>query len=181
MIVAFDASVLVYLFDRNARSPLDPTTGQAVANCKERIDFLLATLDRSHTKIVIPTPALAEVLVKAHQAAPEWLKLLQRSSHFRIATFDERAAVEYAAMQAQSRERGRATRAKAKFDDQIIAKAAVEGATVSYSDDPDIKNIAGTRFEVYGIGDLPLPPPDPQFKMQFDAASNERPDPGPNE
>ena len=172
MIVAFDTSVLVYFFDEKANAPIDAATGAPVADCQERLDFLIATLQRDKAKIVIPTPALGELLVKAQQAAPEWLALLHKSRHFRIVGFDERAAVEFAATQADRIASGQknegASRAKAKFDDQIVAIAAVEGATVIYSDDPHIKKLAGSRFEVIGVADLPLPPQAAQFKLQFD-------------
>lgn len=172
MIVAFDTSVLVYLFDEQANAPIDAATGAPVSECKERLDFLIVSLQREKAKIVIPTPALGELLVKAQQAAPEWLAILHKSRHFRIAGFDERAAVEFAATQAERIASGQknegASRAKAKFDDQIVAIAAIEGAAVIYSDDPHIKKLAGSRFEVIGVADLPLPPQDAQFSLQLD-------------
>ncbi|BBU62031.1 hypothetical protein MSC49_19660 [Methylosinus sp. C49] len=172
MIVAFDTNILVYFFDEQAKAPIDSTTGAPVSNCKDRLDFLIATLQRDKAKIVIPTPALGELLVKGREAAPEWLTILHKSRYFRIAGFDERAAIEFAATQAQRVASGQknegATRAKAKFDDQIVAIAAVAGATVIYSDDPHIKKMAGGRFEVIGIADLPLPPSEAQSRFEFD-------------
>ena len=44
MIVVFDASVLVYLIDADAKAPLDPSTGKPLEQCKERIKHLLASL-----------------------------------------------------------------------------------------------------------------------------------------
>src|SRR5262249_26177119 len=91
---------------------------------------------------------------------------LGSSRHFRIAPFDERAAVEFAARRAerkaQSGKSPAPTHAKAKFDDQIVAIAAVEGATLIYSDDSDIKTLVDKRFEVKGIAELPLPPENPE-------------------
>lgn len=172
MIVAFDTSVLVYFLDELATAPIDAATGAPVSDCKDRLDFLIATLQRDRAKIVIPTPVLGELLVKGREAAPEWLAILHKSRHFRIAGFDERAAVEFAATQAERIASGQknegATRAKAKFDDQIVAIAAVEGASVIYSDDPHIKKLAGSRFVVIGVADLPLPPQAAQFSLQFD-------------
>ena len=54
------------------------------------------------------------------------------------------------------------TRAKAKFDDQIVAIAAVEGASLIYSDDKDIAKLVGGRLRVVSIAELPLPPEDAQ-------------------
>lgn len=181
MIVAFDTSVLVYFFDEQARPPLDPASGAPVSECKDRLDFLIATLQRDKAKIVIPTPALGELLVKAQQAAPEWLDMLHKSKHFKIAGFDERAAIEFAATQAERLASGQksegASRAKAKFDDQIVAIAAVERATVIYSDDPHIKRLAGTRFEIIGVSDLPLPRRDAQFNFPFNQAEEPQTEP----
>ena len=173
MIVAFDASILVYLFDREAASPLGKKSGQPVERCWDRLQHLIATLSRDKAKIIIPTPSLAEALVWAQEGAPERLRILKGSRHFRIVPFDERAAVEYAATQAGRHAAGTkppaATRAKAKFDDQIVAVATVEGVSVIYSDDADIVKLAGSRFSVFGIEDLPLPPEDAQMDIFIDA------------
>jgi predicted nucleic acid-binding protein len=167
LIVVFDASVLVYILDENANAPIDQSTGQPVAGCKERVEHLIASLQRDNAKIIIPTPSLGEILVKAQTAAPEWLRILNSSRHFRIAPFDQRAAVEFAATQANRPAAARRTtsRHKAKFDDQIVAIASVEGATVIYSDDGDIKKLESPHLKVIGIAELPLPPVDPQGSL----------------
>jgi predicted nucleic acid-binding protein len=170
LIVAFDASILIYVIDDQAKPPLDPATGNPVDRCHMRVTHLLETLQQEDTKIVIPTPALAEVLVRAAKGGPEFLRILSSSRHFRIAPFDERAAVEFAARQAEriaaSERAPAATRTKAKFDDQIVAIAAVEGATTIYSDDEDIAKLAQGRFEVVKIGVIQLPPD--QGKLPFE-------------
>lgn len=173
MIVAFDASILVYVIDEQAKSPTDPATGNPVDRCRERVTHLLESLQQQSAKIVIPTPALAEVLVRAAKGGPEFLRILSSSRHFRIAPFDERAAVEFAARQAERIESGvkapAATRAKAKFDDQIVAIAAVENATMIYSDDEDIAKLAVGHFGVVKIAAIPLPPESAQGRLPFGA------------
>lgn len=172
MIVAFDATVLVYVVDENASAPVDPGTGKPITDCKQRIEHLLATLQKDDAKIIIPTPALGEVLVKAQQMAPELLRQLTSSKHFRVAPFDTMAAVEYAAMHASRLGKGTTNRTKAKFDEQIVAIARVEGAQVIYSDDGDIAKLAGPKIKVMGIAELPLPPTKAQPDM-FDQLRNE--------
>lgn len=166
MIVAFDASTLIYLFDDKAAAPLDPGSGKPVERCRDRIEYLIDTLGKKKAKIIIPTPSLAEALVRAQAEAPERLRILKSSKHFKIVPFDERAAIEFAATQTNRRSSGTrspsASRTKAKFDDQIVAIATVEGATEIYSDDEDIVKLAGSRIKVIGIADLPLPPEDAQ-------------------
>jgi predicted nucleic acid-binding protein len=168
--VAFDASVIVYTVTPNANPPKDPLTGKRVEHCKERVDYLLKQLQAQDEKIVIPTPSLGEILVKAGEAGPAFIDILKGSKHFRVAPFDERAAVEFAATQVEKKRAGKksaAPRVKAKFDDQIVAIARVEGATVIYSDDPHIGAIAGPGITVIGIAELPLPPEDKQVKLPF--------------
>lgn len=162
MIVAFDASTLIYFFDDQASAPTDPSSGIQVDRCRDRIEHLIDKLAKAKAKIIIPTPSLAEVLVRAQEGAPERLRILKSSKHFKIVPFDERAAVEFAATQTSRQAIGTkspsASRTKAKFDDQIVAIAAVEGVKEIYSDDNDITKLAGTRMKVIGMSGLPLPP-----------------------
>ena len=83
--VVFDATVLIDLF--NPR--LNPDR-------KAKLDHLLAELQRKKTKIVIPTPALAEFLARAGKARDAYHEQLSSQSSFRIGSFDNRAALECA-------------------------------------------------------------------------------------
>lgn len=181
MIVAFDASILIYVIDDQANPPVDPVSGQPVDRCHGRVMHLLETLQQQNAKIIIPTPALAEVLVRAVKEGPRFLQFLGSSKYFRIVGFDERAAVEFAARQAERiGGGGRApapTRAKAKFDEQIVAIAAVEGAATIYSDDQDIASLADGRFEVTKIAAIPLPPEAAQGMLPLDPDQTGRPNP----
>lgn len=156
-----DTSVLVYLFDDQARPPGHPDTGEPLSDCAARIAHLVETLAADEARIVVPTPTLAELMVGAGPSTGTIIEKLKRHGRVRIVGFDERAAVEFAATQAErgrGQMKGGTTRAKAKFDDQIVAIAAVEGATHIYSDDHDIRKLAEGRFKVVGMFDLPLPP-----------------------
>lgn len=123
----FDATALLYFLEPDARAPLDPATNRPVADTKARIDFLIRTLQDRHETIVIPTPALSEVLVHAGDAGSEYLEILNNTRCFRIEPFDQRAAIELAAITHDALAAGdlRAgvdtTRAKLKFDRQIIS------------------------------------------------------------
>jgi len=178
VIVAFDASVLVFLLDENASSPLGED-GNPIAECKARVSHLIAELQRSKAKIVIPAPALAEVLVYGGSAASAWLSILNTSRHIVIAPFDERAAVEYAEMERTRLAGPRigVPRQKAKFDQQIVAIARVEGAKLIYSDDRDIRRLWAEQHQVIGVGDLPLPSVDAQIQLQFDPQINDMDEP----
>jgi hypothetical protein len=102
---------------------------------------------------------------------------LQKYSVFRIEPFDTKAAIEVAAMTRAALDSGKkrgqssASWAKVKFDRQIVAIAKVAGATTIYSDDKDLVPLAkAAKIEVIGIADLPLPPEDAQYKLDFAAA-----------
>ncbi|MBO9377651.1 hypothetical protein GG804_12815 [Sphingomonas histidinilytica] len=180
MIVVFDTSTLIYLFKPDAPGPMFPGTQDCVGGCSERITYLLAQLQKSKAKIIIPAPAVAELLTYSGPAGPEWVRILTTSKHFKIAAFDTLAAIECAELARARLERPKAAqgvRRKAKFDEQIVAIAKVEGATAIYSDDADIRKLVGDTMTVAGMADLELPPEDAQGVLIFDpAASDPEPD-----
>ena len=166
--VVFDASVLMFVFDEN--------TASSVPNAVQRVEHLIDTLSDEGETIIIPTPALSEALMYAGPAGPEYLAILHQQACFRVAPFDERAAVEAAARTFDARMRGQrkggdpaASKTKIKFDRMIVAIAAVERATAIYSDDSDIAGYAKeARIDTYTLADLPMPPEDPQARFSFD-------------
>ena len=145
---AIDATTLLCFLEPDAKAPIDPNTGEPVTDAKQRIGHLISALEKKRETIVIPTPALSEVLVHAGSAGPEYLRILNASSCFRIADFDQLAAVELAAMTHEALSAGNlragtdATRATLKFDRQIIAIARVQYQSTIYSDDEDIAKLA---------------------------------------
>lgn len=165
MIVAIDASILIFLFERDANAPIDQITGEPLLRCYDRVNNLIAELQANSAKIVIPTPALAEILVNAGEAGPEWLRIIEKSPHFVVSQFDKLAATEHAARMIERPRPIPQGKRKAKFDDQIIAIARLAGAEVIYSDDGDIRKDAGAGIRVIGTCDLPLPPENPQGNL----------------
>jgi hypothetical protein len=124
--VVFDATILMLLLRPNAGQPTD-SSGQPITQVQERIAHLLQTLEKNRTRIIIPTPALSEVLVRAGNAGPQIVETLGRSAVFRIVSFDSLAAIEAAAMTRAAIDSGDkrggvdAAWAKVKFDRQIVA------------------------------------------------------------
>ena len=122
-------------------------------------------LEEKRERVVVPTLALSEVLVHADDAMATYLEVLNNTSRFRIVPFDQRAAIELAAIvrDGPSTEALRvgtgSTRASLKFDRQIVAIARVEDETAIYSDDADMGKL-GESFDLNVIRtyDLPLPP-----------------------
>ncbi len=168
----FDSTALLHFLEPDARAPLDPATNEPVTDAKARIDFLIETLDARKETVVIPTPALSEVLVHAGEAGPEYLDILDGARCFRIEPFDKRAAVELAAMTRDAIVAGDlragtdSTRAKLKFDRQIVAIARTQNQRTIYSDDADIAKLAGPfQIEVVAVHALPRPPEDAQLAL----------------
>jgi hypothetical protein len=177
--VVIDATMLLLLLRPGTSVPSRPN-GSPLDKPEERIDYLVKQLDKNKTKIIVPTPALSEVLVRAGEAASQpIIEHLQRYSVFRIEPFDMRAAIEVAAMTRNAIDSGKgkkggsaATWAKIKYDRQIVAIAKVSNADTIYSDDGDIAGIAAAaNIKVIGLADLPLPPESAQHEMELTGAA----------
>lgn len=170
--VVFDATFLLLLVDPSASPPLDPATGQPVEKARERIEYLLNELQKSGERVVIPTPALAEALVGATGPIGELVTLLTASYKLKTAPFDELAAIEVALMADKSAGSGGAvtdeTKAKVKYDRQIIAIAKVVQADAIYSDDKALRAKAkSVGLRAIGVEELDLPPVDPQQNLSL--------------
>jgi len=171
--VVFDANFLIYFLDPKIKGGV----GSAL-----RIDHLVATIQKTGERIVVPTPALSELLVKAGEAGPKYLEIIARSKFFRIAEFGERAAVEAAALTrdaiASGGKRGatpEAEWAKVKFDRQIVAIARVVGAKTIYTNDQQLAAHArAAGLEAITPDDLPEPPAPPQLEMRLDPIEPEQ-------
>lgn len=169
--VVFDTSTIVLAIDPRANPPIDPTTGEPVAKCKQRIDFLLNTLNGAKTPILIPTPVLAEFLVKAGRNKQEFLDKFLGSRNFEIGPFDQRAAVELALLmdpdlQSNKKLDENTTKAKVKFDRQIVAIAKVRSAECIYTDDDKLATCARNNgIKAVMTWDIPLPPEPPNMDL----------------
>jgi predicted nucleic acid-binding protein len=152
--VIFDASYLIPLLDPRVKGISD----------NPRVNHLFATLEKAKAKIIIPTPALSEVLIGAGDAAPKYLEIINRSARFKVVPFGERAAVEAAAAHREAidsgnKKEGDISWAKIKFDRQIMAIAKVEGADCVYSNDGDLVRLGQKDgISVVTLDQLPDPP-----------------------
>lgn len=159
--VVFDASILIDLFN--------PRLG---GDRRFKLDHLVDTLGKQRTKILVPTPALTELMVYAEKARDSYHRQLSASSVFQISPFDSRAAMECALLLADAfsaKERRKVTKTKFKFDWQIVAIAASRNATTIYSDDPDIVRYGErVQLRVIKTEDLPLPDSAKQRTLPLD-------------
>lgn len=168
--IVLDNSVFLYFIQPSADPPLDPSTGHPVERCKERLDRLIADLSKSGKRLLLPTPVITEALVSTGTDAASFLNEIRRHSVFRIADFDQRAAIECSIMIAQhwhgrlKQLRSDVSRHRIKFDLQIVAIARVASAHEILTDDPDVKKVAAITGMAYrGIADLPLPDKPDQY------------------
>ena len=166
--VVFDTSILAIAFDPKAKVPSDPQTGKPVSKCKERIDFLLSGLGKTKQRVLIPTPVLAEYLVMGGLDKDKRLLEFTNSKVFSIAPFDTRAAVECAEIEdgaGNSKPLSETeTKAKVKFDRQIIAIAKAAGAKTIFTGDGGLAKCAQkNNLNVVMTWDLPLPPEPPEL------------------
>lgn len=163
--VVFDSSFLLPIFSRDlCRAPEDPETGRPIEEYHERIDYCFEQLVSSKAKILVPTPVLSEILVRA-ELVEEYLERIRSESIFRVVPFRMDAAIEVALMSRQSIEQGhenndpREARQKVKFDRQIIAIAKVNNAKTVYTDDKQQRSFAERNgLNVISSHELPFPP-----------------------
>lgn len=178
--VVFDATMLMLLFRPEAGQPLD-SAGKPVTQVPERIRFLTDSLQKAKTKIIVPTPALSEALVRAGtDVSQRIVEEMGKSAVFHVADFDLLAAIEVAAMTRTAIEggskRGAGTGewAKIKYDRQIIAIAKAARATAIYSDDDNVRTFAQQfNLPVIRTADLPLPPEAAQIQLPFKAPEDD--------
>jgi hypothetical protein len=136
--VVFDADFLILLLQPDQQLT-NPTTKEPLTRVPDRFNELLKSLQKRREKIIVPTPALSEVLVLVSDRANDYLMEIINTYGFEIASFDTRAAIEAAIAAAAAKQRGdkkggsKETWAKIKFDRQIVAIAKVKGATAIYS------------------------------------------------
>lgn len=173
--IALDTNILLYLIAPNTSAPNDELTGLPVDGCQKRLTHLIAGLSKAGTKLILPTPVIAEAFVNFGESAPAYFDALRRHSVFRIAEFDQRAAVECSVLMSRhwagrlKQLRSEVGRHRVKFDLQIVSIARVAAVHEILSDDPSVKAVSEmVGIPCRGIADLPLPPePDQQSFQGF--------------
>jgi predicted nucleic acid-binding protein len=169
--VVFDASFLAALTDET--TPVRAVTGGTPDDTRDRLAYLIERLDDGGADIVIPTPALAEVLSVATRDPSAALATLDAQARFRVVPFDQRAATECGIRirdGLRGRDSGQTTRPAVKFDSMILAVAIVEQATAIYTDDDALRGRArAAGLRAYGFDDLPARPTPPQGELPMPA------------
>lgn len=176
--VVMDATTLMLLFQPNSSPPNDPATGKPLEKCKERIELLLQGLSQASIKVLIPTPVLSEILVASGPDKARILGEINNAFAFQVQPFDQAAAIEVAMLtdtdlQSQKKLTVQETKAKVKYDRQMIAIAKVSGVKTIYSDDIGLgKTAVSNGIAVVKTSDLPLPPEPPQAELSLEVPAD---------
>lgn len=167
--VALDSTILSLLLFADAELH-HGEEGAVVEHARERVLGLVRELEHAREQVLVPAPALAEVLVTEGADVQDVLATLRGSAFIGIGDFDERAAVELAmrlraAIKAgDAREGFKITKGAMKFDRQIVAIALVNGASALYSDDDGVRTFAQScGLPVKRVSDLPVPATQTEF------------------
>lgn len=172
--VVFDTSFLALAFDGEYGVPIDPSTGEPLTRCAERINHLILTLSTSKRRILIPTPVLAEYLVEGGQDKDKRLQIFAGSRVFSIAAFDQRAAIECAMIEDGDSKKNRKltpgeTKAKVKFDRQVIAITKANRVQTLYTGDTTLaKHATENGINVVLTWEVPLPATSTQLQLDYE-------------
>ncbi len=174
MVVA-DTATLLFILQPDAKAPLGDD-GEPVTKCRERAELLLKNLSEASVRVVVPTPVLAELLVSVGPGKTQLLGEISHSAAFSVVAFDQIAAVECACLIDPTMMRKLTpndTKAKVKFDRQILAIAKVAGAHTLYTDDKSlIARATANGLKTVRMQDLPLPPEPPQRELELTQRSS---------
>lgn len=132
--VAFDSTYLIDLFNP-----------KLAGDRRAALDHLIHDLSKARVRILIPSPCLTELLIRAGKARDQYVQRLGNASSFEVIPFDRRAATECALLLEDawdSKSQRDITRTKFKFDWMIVACAASRGVQKIYTDDDDILRCA---------------------------------------
>jgi hypothetical protein len=164
--VVFDTNYLVLLLQNDLPPLLNPETRLEVQNVREKVEHLVGELNGKGTRILIPTPVLAEYYTRWGIASDAVFKTMNQSSKFQVVPFDERAAIEVGMMfhsaiqQGDKKSGSESPWQKVKYDRQIVAIARTNSASTVYSNDKDIcKWSKELGMKAISVWDLKDPPP----------------------
>jgi rRNA-processing protein FCF1 len=156
--VVFDSTFLIDLFN-----------SKLAGDKRAALDHLVKNLSSSRVRILIPSPCLTELLIRAGRARDEYVQRLSNTSSFEVIAFDRRAATECAILLEEAWDKKLQrdiTLTKFKYDWMIVACAASRNVTKIFSDDGDIARCASAKgIQTLTQKELPIPPESRQ--MQF--------------
>jgi hypothetical protein len=173
-LVGFDNTMLSLLLNPKCKIPVDPKTSSPVALAKKRAEYLVSSIQKEKGRIIVPTPASAELLTIIGPDAQAYFEIIAKNRLFEVASFDPKAALELAFLNrdvfaATDPKNGQEPYQKIKVDRQILAILKSRGATEIFTDDVGLtKRARLCGVTPVGTAELPLPPDEKQMKLEFD-------------
>jgi predicted nucleic acid-binding protein len=177
--VAFDNTFLTLLLNPAASVRPHPITGAITGHMEGRINSLIDSLTTRKELLVLPAPAIAEVMCMVRPAASVLEKI---GAHQCIEPypFDQKCAVTLADFAQQHgpemkkmRDKNEWARQRVKVDLQIVAVAVTYGADTLYTDDDSQTAFAELcGLKVLHTWDLPLDDKYRQIDL-FDSMEND--------
>ncbi len=156
--VVFDSTFLIDL--------LNP---KIAGNQRATLDHLVSSLSKARVRILIPSPCLTELLIRAGKARDQYVQKLSNTSSFEVIAFDRRAATECALLLEEAWDRksqNAISRTKFKYDWMIVACAASRGVQKIYSDDGDVARCAAqVNIQTIAQTKLIIPPESRQTRI----------------
>ena len=172
--IAIDATTLSILLNPKAKVPLDPATNLPVDLARDRLLGFISKAEKARRKLIIPTPATAELLTAIGPTSADYIRIINRKAVFEVRSFDEVAAVELAFLNrdvfgALDQKNGLEPWQKMKFDRQIIAIAKVADCEHILTEDDGLANRARLcDIEPLKIIDMEIPDSSKQGALQFE-------------
>ena len=164
--------MLSLLLNPKCRIPVDHAQ-TPIPNAVRRAEYLVERLGKSRQKIIIPTPAAAEILTVIGVDAQRYYDIVAKSRLFAIESFDQKCAIELAILNRtifgkEDQKNSAEPYQKIKIDRQIVAILKVNGAVAIYTDDKSLAN----RARMCGLlpvatHELPEPEQHRQLNMEF--------------
>lgn len=153
---------------------LNPKSRVLVDLGKERLKGFIARAEKERRKIVIPTPATAELLTAIGPTSADYLRVINRKAVFEVRPFDEVAAMELAFLNRDvfaglDKKNKLEAWQKIKVDRQIIAIAKVADCEQILTEDDGLANRARLcDIEPIKLADLPIPEAAKQGEFQLE-------------
>lgn len=160
--IIFDSNYLIAFLRPDVKQPPRDAENKPVEHFQERIQELVNDLNVKDVLVGVPTPVIAEILVRYPDNKAEYLEILRNRYKFDVMPFGVKAAIEASeliAMLAAETKQPAEQWARVKFDIQIVAMAKAEDSlTMLYADDIGVVNNAKRlKIPVTRVHELPLP------------------------
>lgn len=172
MRVVLDNNVLIHVMHNQNAGPLhDPATGDLVDRLPERADALVEQITSRRGRLIVPTPVLTEYLLGIDPVESDaHVRELNSMTAIEFMPFDELAAIECAYM-VNAVERSQlspnATKAKLRFDRQILAICKAAGVDELWTHDVELYNKA-KEVDISSGSLADINPTPRQYNMQYD-------------